>query len=62
MQSFHIDNKTGLIYMTQAYLDGYKLTKLKSNGEFISQMYVGKIGNEFLYTNINTHGQKQHLA
>ena len=40
MQSFHIDNKTGLIYMTQAYSDGYKLTKLKSNGEFISQMYV----------------------
>lgn len=40
MQSFHLDNKTGLIYMTQAYSDGYKLTKLKSNGEFISQMYV----------------------
>lgn len=40
MQSFHLDNKTGLIYMTQAYADGYKLTKLKSNGQFISQMYV----------------------
>ena len=40
MQSFHIDNKTGLIYMTQAYSDGYKLTKMKSNGQLISQMYV----------------------
>lgn len=40
MQSFWIDNKTGLIYMTQAYLDGYKLTKMKSNGAFISQMYI----------------------
>ncbi|MCE4985422.1 hypothetical protein KJC01_06955 [Staphylococcus arlettae] len=40
MQSFHLDNKTGLIYMTQAYGEGYKLTKMKSNGQFMSQMYV----------------------
>lgn len=40
MQSFHLDNKTGLIYMTQAYSSGYKLTKLKTNGQFMSQMYV----------------------
>lgn len=40
MQSFHLDNRTGLIYMTQAYDSGYKLTKLKSNGQFVSQMYV----------------------
>lgn len=40
MQSFWIDNKTGLIYMTQAYLDGYKITKMKSNGQFVSQMYI----------------------
>ena len=40
MQSFHLDNRTGLIYMTQAYDSGYKLSKLKSNGQFVSQMYV----------------------
>ena len=40
MQSFHLDNRTGLIYMTQAYGSGYKLSKLKSNGQFVSQMYV----------------------
>lgn len=45
MQSFYIDNKTGLIYMTQVYDDGYKLTKMKSNGQFISQMYVERGGH-----------------
>lgn len=40
MQSFHIDNVTGLIYMTNAYYDGYKLTKMKSNGMILSQMEV----------------------
>lgn len=40
MQSFHLDNRTGLIYMTQAYGEGYKLTKMKSNGQFMSQMFV----------------------
>ena len=45
MQSFHIDNKTGLIYMTQAYGDGYKLTKMKSNGMILSQMQVNGGGH-----------------
>lgn len=40
MQSFYIDNKTGLIYMTQVYAEGYKISKLKSNGQFMAQMYV----------------------
>lgn len=40
MQSFYIDNKTSLIYMTQVYSNGYKISKLKSNGQFMSQMYV----------------------
>lgn len=40
MQSFYLDNQTGLIYMTQVYSDGYKISKLKSNGQFMSQMYV----------------------
>ena len=40
MQSFHIDNKTGLIYMTQVFNEDYKLTKMKSNGQIISQMVV----------------------
>ena len=40
MQSFHIDNKTGLMYMTQVFNEDYKLTKMKSNGQIISQMVV----------------------
>lgn len=40
MQSFYIDNKTSLIYMTQVYSNGYKISKLKSNGQFMAQMYV----------------------
>ncbi|PTH60490.1 hypothetical protein BU594_00265 [Staphylococcus arlettae] len=40
MQSFYIDSKTSLIYMTQVYSNGYKISKLKSNGQFMSQMYV----------------------
>lgn len=40
MQSFHIDNKTGLIYMTQAYGEGYRLSKLSSNGQVIAQMQI----------------------
>ena len=40
MQSFHLDNRTGLIYMTQVYSNGYKISKLKSNGQFMAQMYV----------------------
>lgn len=40
MQSFHLDNKTGLFYQTQAYRDHYKLSKLASNGQLLSQMEV----------------------
>lgn len=40
MQSFWIDNKTGLIYMTNAYGSNYKLTKMKSNGQLLSQMEI----------------------
>ena len=40
MQSFYIYSKTSLIYMTQVYSNGYKISKLKSNGQFMSQMYV----------------------
>ncbi|WZK93793.1 minor structural protein [Staphylococcus phage SpP] len=44
MQSFHLDNKTGLIYMTQVFNtdedSGYRLSKLSSNGQVISQMNV----------------------
>ena len=45
MQSFYLDNKTGLFYMTQVYGDGYKITKMKSNGQIISQMYVPQGGH-----------------
>lgn len=40
MQSFWIDNKTGLIYMTNAYGSNYKITKMKSNGQLLSQMEI----------------------
>ena len=40
MQSFYIDNKTGLIYMTQVHNSDYKLTKMKANGSILSQMVV----------------------
>lgn len=40
MQSFYIDNKTGLMYMTQVFHEHYKITKMKSNGQIISQMVV----------------------
>lgn len=40
MQSFHLDNRTGLIYQTQVYGSGYKLTKMQSNGQVLSQMEV----------------------
>lgn len=40
MQSFYIDNKTGLTYMTQVHHDDYKLTKMKANGSILSQMVV----------------------
>ncbi|WP_454909929.1 phage baseplate protein [Staphylococcus saprophyticus] len=40
MQSFHLDNETGIIYMTQVYEDNYKITRLQPNGQFLSQMEI----------------------
>ncbi|WP_270916638.1 hypothetical protein [Staphylococcus saprophyticus] len=40
MQSFHLDNETGIIYMTQVYGDNYKITRLQPNGQFLSQMEI----------------------
>jgi hypothetical protein len=40
MQSFYLDNQTGLFYQTQVYRDNYKLTKLGSNGQILSQMEI----------------------
>lgn len=57
MQSFWVDNKTGLIYMTNAYGDGYKLTKMKANGQILSQMEVSQGGhgthNAYLHDDVN---------
>ena len=43
MQSFWFDNRTGLVYMTQAQQDdSYMLTRLKPNGEYVdSSLIVG---------------------
>lgn len=42
MQHFWIDNRTELIYMTQARAEGYLLNRLKPNGQYIdSSMVVG---------------------
>ena len=38
MQSFHIDNKTDLKYMTQAYDEGYRLSRHMPNGQEIDFM------------------------
>lgn len=40
MQSFHIDNRTGLVYMTNAIEDGYVLSKMKANGSLLAQMKI----------------------
>lgn len=40
MQSFHLDNKTGIFYMTNAYNSNYRLSKMSSNGQLISQMEI----------------------
>ena len=39
MQSSWIDNRTGIIYMTQAH-SSYKITRLKPNGAYIDEMIV----------------------
>ncbi|WP_428971217.1 phage baseplate protein [Staphylococcus halotolerans] len=40
MQHFWIDNRTGVVYMTQATANGYMLTRLKSNGDYIDSSEV----------------------
>jgi hypothetical protein len=40
MQSFLIDETCGIAYQTNAYRSNYKLTKLKANGQFLSQMEI----------------------
>lgn len=40
MQHFWIDNRTGLIYMTQARATGYRLNRLESNGRYIDSMMI----------------------
>lgn len=57
MQSFWVDNKTGLIYMTNAYGSNYKLTKMKANGQLLSQMEIEGGGHgthlAYLHDDIN---------
>lgn len=40
MQSFWFDNRTGIVYMTQARSNGYMLTRLRPNGQFIDSSLV----------------------
>lgn len=57
MQSFWVDNKTGLIYMTNAYGSNYKLTKMKANGQLLSQMEIDGGGHgthlAYLHDDVN---------
>ena len=57
MQSFWVDNKSGLIYMTNAYRDNYKLTKMKANGQILSQMEIDGGGHgthlAYLHDDVN---------
>lgn len=55
MQHFWIDGRTGVIYMTQATANGYMLTRLKSNGEYIdsSEVIGGGHGTHNGYRYIN---------
>ncbi|MEX6272182.1 hypothetical protein AB6F13_01590 [Staphylococcus saprophyticus] len=40
MQSAWFDNRTGIVYMTQARGNGYMLTRLRPNGQFIDSSLV----------------------
>lgn len=40
MQSFWFDNKTSIVYMTQARSGGYMLTRLKPNGQYIDSSFI----------------------
>ena len=57
MQSFWVDNKSGLIYMTNAYGSNYKLTKMKANGQILSQMEIDGGGHgthlAYLHDDVN---------
>ncbi|OEK65335.1 hypothetical protein AST00_10450 [Staphylococcus equorum] len=55
MQHFWIDNRTGVVYMTQATANGYMLTRLKSNGDYIdsSEVIGGGHGTHNGYRYIN---------
>lgn len=57
MQSFWVDNQTGLIYMTNAYGNNYKLTKMKANGQLLSQMEIDGGGHgthlAYLHDDVN---------
>lgn len=57
MQSFWVDNKSGLIYMTNAYGENYKLTKMKANGQILSQMEIDGGGHgthlAYLHDDVN---------
>lgn len=55
MQHFWIDNLTGVVYMTQATANGYMLTRLKSNGDYIdsSEVIGGGHGTHNGYRYIN---------
>lgn len=47
MQHFFVDDRTGLIYMTQVAPngDGYTLTRLNSNGQYLDQMWCKSAGH-----------------
>lgn len=40
MQSFWFDNRKGIVYMTQARSNGYMLTRLRPNGQYIDSSLV----------------------
>ncbi len=55
MQSFWIDNRAGIVYMTQAITGGYRITRLRPNGQFIdsSDVMGGGHGTHNGYRYIN---------
>ncbi len=54
MQSFWIDNRAGIVYMTQAITGGYRITRLRPNGQFIdSSDVMGGHGTHNGYRYIN---------
>ncbi len=45
MQSFWFDNRKGIVYMTQALTGGYRITRLRPNGQFIDSSDVIRGGH-----------------